>query len=725
MFRRHSPATLLADRLCRPQRIGVFGHRGVGKTTLLTMLYREGVHGRLPDIRLAAADARTADYLSGKIVQLESGQPLPATLAETDLRFHLYHKQTRIELLVKDYQGEHVELTREGPLQEFLRDCDAVWLCLDPTDETSSPFTRQQEIERLIEDYLGAEATRHIRRPIALVVTKADRLDKKIRALPPFASQELVDALAQDRFGMTLHAILKHCPHNGVIAVSSLASVAVRPVLEPWNLAEPLAWLAETLQARDEARLAELFASTTEVALLNRCVRCFAHRYPEAPALTQFRKQLSERKWRQRRRRGLAGAAAAACLLAGLWTYEALGYQSAERFAERNAGEPAVVLAHWHSYQAWHPARHVLGIASEDTEQDRLRELSGQVRERERTIRQAELRQLAADPDGDPEVVWARFQEFRRAFPEVGIEGELGQFRQAVKARKEQQLVQRAHRAFDELQRSAQRPGDLAALAVQADRYLRDFPDSVYEPEVRKLRQGLLARLDEQDIELARSYSAKNPLNFQTRKELYQRYLDKHPQGGAYAAEAKAALPAIEADWDRHDFRAVRDFYQARPGDVAELVSLCRRYLTVHSRGQFRPAALELLRWTEKVTGHGEYKVVLRSGHVDKSVARFFSRGPKLSVEIEVNGVRHGPSTIIYNQYDPQWDYEYPRPIKWKMGDQVVIRVTEHSWKDRIIMEVSSTDPLGMKLLTGEVASGPNRIAFESTFAVPRLPKVE
>src|SRR5689334_17548996 len=148
----------LAERLCRPQRVGIFGHRGVGKTTLLTMLYREAVGGRLPGLRLAAADARTADHLSDKVVQLESGQTLPGTLSETELRFHLYGPAARIELLIKDYQGEHVELGREGePVREFLRDCDAVWLCLDAatafTPEDS--FRRQQEIEQLIEEYLA------------------------------------------------------------------------------------------------------------------------------------------------------------------------------------------------------------------------------------------------------------------------------------------------------------------------------------------------------------------------------------------------------------------------------------------------------------------------------------------------------------------------------------------------------------------------------------------
>src|SRR5438132_5748047 len=97
-------ASSLAERLCRPQRVGLFGQRGVGKTTLLTMLYREAVGGRLPDLRLAAADARTSNYLADKILQLEAGQPLPATLGETELRFNLYCRGRRQELIIRDYQ---------------------------------------------------------------------------------------------------------------------------------------------------------------------------------------------------------------------------------------------------------------------------------------------------------------------------------------------------------------------------------------------------------------------------------------------------------------------------------------------------------------------------------------------------------------------------------------------------------------------------------------------
>src|SRR5437763_4192439 len=159
MKRTQTPAAALAERLCRPQRVGVFGRRGVGKTTLLTMLYREAVGGRLPGLRLAAADARTATYLSDKVLQLEAGQPLPATLGETELRFHLYQQGTRLDLVVMDYQGEHVAVGREEPIRDFLRECDAVWLCLDvPAADAAEPRPRaQQQVEQLVADYLSAE----------------------------------------------------------------------------------------------------------------------------------------------------------------------------------------------------------------------------------------------------------------------------------------------------------------------------------------------------------------------------------------------------------------------------------------------------------------------------------------------------------------------------------------------------------------------------------------
>src|SRR5262245_8972097 len=142
----------LEARLTRPKRVALFGHRNVGKTTLLAMFYRQASGGQVPGLRLAAADPRTAEYLAEKIAQLESGQPMAGSLAETELSLRLYHGPARFDLIVKDYQGEHVTLGAEEPIQDFFAGCDAVFLCLDPAGSTDAVGRRrrQQEVENVL-----------------------------------------------------------------------------------------------------------------------------------------------------------------------------------------------------------------------------------------------------------------------------------------------------------------------------------------------------------------------------------------------------------------------------------------------------------------------------------------------------------------------------------------------------------------------------------------------
>ncbi|HWG47493.1 MAG TPA: hypothetical protein VN688_32320 [Gemmataceae bacterium] len=726
MKRTQTLAVSLAERLCRPQRIGVFGHRGVGKTTLLTMLYREAVGGRLPELRLAAADARTADYLSDKVLQLEAGHPLPATLGETELRFHLYYRGVRLDLLFKDYQGEHVALGREEPIRDFLRDCDAVWLCLDaPVAEAPGPCLQaQQEVEQIVEDYLVAQLPGTPPRPMALALTKADLLPSD-----PSSVNEVINR----HFRMTRHTLELHCPQHGLFAVSSLggpmptASESVKPFApRPVGLATPLIWLVESLQTQDEARLNQLWnLPGNHVPLLERCVASFARRYPGTPATVAFQRRLRELRQKRLRRRTFAGAVAAACMLLSLWTYDALGQQRASRFEAANAGDPVAVRQNWLSYQTWHPTRNLLRPSAAQVERQRLRELDERIHAKQYADRLAELRHHANDPDADAETVWQELQSFHRDFPEHDVDSAWQHFRAALKERRDAERERRAEQAFAELERTGEQ-GALSARIEQADRFLRDFAGTMRESEVRRRRAACLLRLDERDIESARAYSAGQPLNFQTRRERYQRYLERHPDG-AFAKEANEALKNIDADWDKHDFRAVRDHFQANPGDVKELQVRCRSYLAVHPQGRFRDSARDVLRWTERVTQPGEYRVVLKSGSFDRKVAYFFSRGPSLSVEIEVNGVRYGPSNIVARNYQPEWNYEFPRRVRWKLGDTVRIVITDNYYWNRRVADISSdqSEPVSMRWLSGEVNSGTNSLTFESDFTMPTMPKIE
>ena len=339
--------------------------------------------------------------------------------------------------------------------------------------------------------------------------------------------------------------------------------------------------------------------------------------------------------------------------------------------------------------------------------------------------RLAQLHRHAADPDAEAETVWQELQRFHRDFPEHDVDGDWRSFRDSLKQRRDTERERRAEIAFRELQRLSEKD-DLSDRIEQADSFLREFAQTAHESEVRRIRGACLLRLDERDIESARVYSTAHPLNFSTRRERYQRYLERHPDG-AFAAEAKTALQTIDSEWDKHDFRAVRDYFQEHPGDVKALQTLSRSYLAVHANGRFCSTAHDLLRWTERVTQPGEYRVVLKSGSFDRKVAAFFSRGPSLSVEIEVNGVRYGPSNFVPRAYQPQWEYEFPRRIRWKLGDSVRVLVTDHYYWNRPVADVScgGDDPLAMRWLNGDVEWGNNSVTFESDFIMPALPKIE
>jgi GTPase SAR1 family protein len=208
----------LERKITGPKRIALFGHRAVGKTTLLAMFYREASNGRVPGLRMAAIGPSTAEYLAAKIAQIEAGEPIAGTLSETELKLRLYQGPARFDLIVKDYQGEDVTLGVEAPIRDFFADCDAVFLCLDPetSDRPAERRKRQQEVEELLERYIETSDDATAGRPVAVLVTKYDRV---IEAGGPTPNR--VEEFVDEHYGMTSHALATHAPHSAMFAVSS------------------------------------------------------------------------------------------------------------------------------------------------------------------------------------------------------------------------------------------------------------------------------------------------------------------------------------------------------------------------------------------------------------------------------------------------------------------------------------------------------------------------
>jgi hypothetical protein len=714
-------ATSLADRLCRPQKLGVFGHRGVGKTTLLTMLYREAAGGRLPGLRLAAGDARTATYLADKIKQLEAGERLPATLDETELRFHLYQEESRIELVVLDYQGEHVALGRQEPIRNFLRDCDAVWLCLDaPLSRGESRLQAEQEAEQIAEDYLATERAGEPHRPMALVVTKADLLENA-------DDVDAVRTLVEQTLGMTRHTLSTHCPWQGVFAISSLGAPG-QTGLHPAGLEGPLVWLVRSLREQDGARLEQLWRiAPTELGLLGQATGRFARRYPNDAATRDFQARLSRSRWTRRVRQVLSVSAAICALFALLWGYDALGTHRLERALSASGDDLVARRAAWRTYEAWYPTRYLFQSSRLATQRDEIAELDMQ-------IRLAELRHRADNPDDDPEVVWSAFVQFREQFPSVELtEVDLALRTRLKKAndarraeREKREKADRDHKgrlAFRELEQ-AEITSALPVLIELASRLAREHAEAEIAPEILRRRAVYLRRLDERDFEEARDYSRRNPTNFYTRRQKYQQYLDRHPEG-AFASVSREALKTIASEWDRHDYRVVHDLHASNPADWKDLRTHSRNYLSAHPDGKYRNSVSELMRFCDMVSEPGEYKITLKSGSFSKKIAHLISRGAYLSVEIEVAGVRYGPSTIVKRSYQPEWDYEFPRKVRWKRGDPVRIIVTDNYFWKRRMGDVTFDDPLALGKLGADVEVPYGTLTFVSDFRIPRLPKVE
>ena len=123
---------------------------------------------------------------------------MAGTLAETELKLRLYHGPARFDLIVKDYQGEHVTLGSDEPIQEFFADCDAVLLCLDPEGSTdpAERRRRQQEVENLLERYIERSEDRTHRpagRPAADQVRPRPGAATRRRRRPRPASRRPVD----------------------------------------------------------------------------------------------------------------------------------------------------------------------------------------------------------------------------------------------------------------------------------------------------------------------------------------------------------------------------------------------------------------------------------------------------------------------------------------------------------------------------------------------------
>ena len=758
----------LETRLVEPRRVALFGHRAVGKTTLLAMLYRQASTGQIPGVRLAAADPSTAEYLADRISQIEAGESPAGTLAETTLRLQLYQGQSRLDLMIKDYQGENVTLGSDAPIQEFFADCDAVLLCLDAEAAQNSTHARrrQQEVEALLERCQDRAVDGHVP-PFALLVTRFDRVSQ-----PETPTETQLVQLVEARFGMTRHALEQQSPGAAMFALSSYGPGSPengRPPseLRPTGLAAPLTWLAEQLEQIDTQRLNRLFSlAPSEPARLGRCLLAFERRYPSSPAIHPLKHQLDSLQRRHWLLRGTCTALAAGVALAGLAGYDAWGYHATLKYEQ--SGQPATsVETQWNSLVAQHPTLPVffpekarLALKHRDQWQVRAATLRISAGSTDPTLPQQIQRIKEQAPDLAPEIAraeqaqqeatWKSLQvadvlaveepathlagvrRFLREFPDTPHKAAAVALAEQLEMTIAKREATDDRAAIDRLNRTMSLPGvSWRDLIEETRQLLNERPNSPYRAEIEELLEAGITRLDEAEIERARQFSRTNPANYTARREKYTDYLRAHGQDGKFVTEARQAIQALDRERDLTLYRQAYEHQVTHPDDVPAIAGLLRGYLETSPSGEFAAAAQQYLHWWERISTEDSYRVTLKRGRVEPGAGKLLAgAGPDLSVTITVAGVEYGPSPVIRDTRTPIWEYSFPSPVRWKYGDPVTIKIQDHDWNDTNVFTFTTSpgDKLAMRLLSGTVRpvkGGKTELRFRSDFQEPALPRPE
>jgi hypothetical protein len=606
---------------------------------------------------------------------------------------------------------------------------------------------------------------------VAILVTKYDRVLERGGPAPGD-----VERLVDERYGMTRHALARHAPDSAIFAVSAygrgVGSDGRPPaVLHPMGLEGPLAWLTERLEAIDRDELEWLFdLAPDDTARLEACLKVFERRYPQSPGLIALHRRLAAQRRKRRRRmlsRVVIGLGVAVLGLAG---YDAWSYHDAKRY-EKSSARAGDVEQRWRGVVAWHPtlpwffpgdareARRKLdewrlkaagaklnaGTAGPDVAglvrelKEKAPELAPEIAKVERAENQARqeeawkaLRVADIVAVEDPIAHLADARRYLREFPEtphkaeaVALVGELERKVAELRAKDDRQRI-------ESLSRAASLPGaSWRDLIEEAERFLSERAESPYRVEVVELMNQWVRRQDDADIARARELDRTTPTSFAARRERYRDYLGAHSEGGRYIAEANAALERIDLESDAYLYRQAYDHYAAHPDDVPAIAARLRSYLDANPAGRFVDAARAYLAWWDKISVPADYRVTLRRGRVEPSVGKFLGgSGPDLGVTVTVAGDEYGPTPVIRDSRTPIWDYTFPRPIRWKFGDPVSVRIIDHDWGASGVYTLNSRagDKLAMRMLSGTLRpakGGSTELVFVSNFDEPALPRAE
>lgn len=703
----------------RRVRLFVHGVPNAGKTTWFAGLYglRDRVAG---EVLLTFNDAATNHYLRLRWRCLQEGiapRATPVGKPET-LRWNLRRGDETWAMTAIDYAGALIDtptVALAAPVREQLAASDAILLLLD----CAEPDVNQLDaVAALLETLQRDEERRGPPRPVALLLTKADRLgttgpvnlrQQAVQRFRGHAAFRQIDRLLKESGKLPFP--LEVFPVS--LCGGSGPGGALPPTShwQPFNLYEPLGWTIDAVRplrerwqadvldaARAEARrrlgtgTATLWPDFAGALRAYADIERTAHlsEGPHAERTAAEVRALQRGRWAWRRRAATAVAGAVLLLVLGAWRLGGVAagwaFDDVEQFCEAHPGDEfaaerlqqrqALLGSTWARDDAWwlttdRRRRAEDGIAGDRAALSR-HAFAELVRRRD---------ELPGDENAAARVRLVKGSDLRYHPRYEDLLSRFVREDEAVHARHRERT---AHQELVASAPSLKAEGRFRELHRLCAAFLDEFPGSSQTGEVKTALADARQAWDAQAWEEARSAERRDPNDHREIRDRYRRCLEV-PET-AHAVEAAAAVERFERAWDRAEYARVRAADQPVTWQEAEdAASLARAYLDadrVVKAG--REPVRAYLAWTQRLRlRQGRYAVKVESltlppnGPVLNGVAH-------LQLEVSGNGTKQTSDWFVPGAV-PARDTFADLPVIWRDDPTVTVLLrdgsTEAEWK--------------------------------------------
>lgn len=166
-------------------KLSIFGPRGCGKTTYLTCLYAQG--GKVGSFAISAKDEPTRNYLAERWHQLFTGTELaPTALGLIPLHLVFSANRQAYDIELQDFAGalvmqdrgqDEVKKKLKDALRKSFQESSGLMIFIEAGEpDFQSQFDRRVELDSLMEVLHEQNNRELITRPIAIVITKWDKI---------------------------------------------------------------------------------------------------------------------------------------------------------------------------------------------------------------------------------------------------------------------------------------------------------------------------------------------------------------------------------------------------------------------------------------------------------------------------------------------------------------------------------------------------------------------